>query len=34
MNDHQKKRLRNHGHSEIAIKEIELHQNILLGKRG
>ena len=32
MNDHQKKRLRKHWGSEIAIKEIALHQNILLGK--
>ena len=31
MNEHQRKRLRKHGYSEIAINEIALHQNILLG---
>ena len=33
MNDHQRKRLRKHGYTEIAIEEIALHQRILLGKR-
>lgn len=32
MNENQKKWLRKHGYTDIAIKEFELHQNILLGK--
>jgi hypothetical protein len=33
MNEHQKKWLKKHGYGEIAIKEIDMHQKILLGKR-
>ena len=32
MNEYQKKCLKKHGYTEIAIKEIDLHQKILLGK--
>ena len=32
MNEHYRGWLKKHGYTEIAIKEIELHQKILLGK--
>lgn len=32
MNEHQRKWLRKHGYTEIAVKEIDIHQKILLGK--
>ena len=32
MNEYQREWLRKHGYTEIAIKEIDLYQKILLGK--